>query len=68
MAAGSDNVTYAKLGATYRDQWTKEWASITWQTDYDHDGKIDDPSQRQSAGGRIMHAWGTIGGNHPGGF
>ena len=68
MALGSDNGVYQKLSESYRKQYSAAWGSITWQTDYDHDGKIDDPSQRQSAGGRIMHAWGTIGGNHPGGF
>lgn len=68
MAAGSDNAVYQKLAESYRKQYSDAWGSITWQTDYDHDGKIDDPSQRQSAGGRVMHTFGIIGGYAPRGF
>jgi hypothetical protein len=68
MAAGSDNATYAKLAATYREQWGKEWGAVNWQTDYDHTGKITDPSQRQISRGGVMHAWGTVGAVVPRGF
>lgn len=68
MALGSDNAVYQKLAESYRKQYSAAWGSITWQTDYDHDGKIDDPSQRQSAGGRVLHTWGSVGAVAPRGF
>jgi hypothetical protein len=62
MALGSDNAVYQKLSESYRKQYSIAWNSISWQTDYDHTGKITDPSQRQISRGGVMHAWGTVGG------
>lgn len=61
MALGASNEAYAKLAKTYRDDYKAAWNAVSWQTDYDHDGKVDDPSQRQAGRGGVLHTWGSIG-------
>jgi hypothetical protein len=59
-AASSQAGQYADLAKTYRAGWEKEWSTTNWQTDYDHDGRVDDPSARQSPRGGALHTFGSV--------
>ena len=67
MAGGSSNAAYMEMAGSFRKQWESAWASVSWQGDYDHDGKVDEPGQRQATGARTLHSWGSVGATWGGG-
>jgi len=60
-ALSADALQWAAAAEKYHKAWENEWKAINWQTDYNHDGKIDDPQQRQSSNGGVAHTWGSVG-------
>lgn len=61
MAGGSSNAAFMEMAQSYRKQWDSAWSAVSWQGDYDHDGKVDEPGQRQVPGVRVLHTFGTVG-------
>lgn len=61
-AVSADKEHWEKAAAKYHKAFDVEWSQITWQTDYNHDGRVDDPQQRQSSRGGVLNTWGSVGG------
>lgn len=60
-AVGSDAAHWAAASVRYEKAFDVEWKQINWQTDYNHDGRVDDPQQRQSSRGGVLNTWGSVG-------
>lgn len=60
-AGGSSNAAYLELSKNYREQYEQAWKAVSWQTDYDNDGRVDDPGQRQTSRGGLLTSWGSVG-------
>ena len=61
LALTADAAHWAAAAEKYHKAFGTEWSLINWQTDYDHNGRVDDPRQRQSSRGGVTHTWGTVG-------
>lgn len=55
FAGAQPKGNYLELSKKHEDRYNTNWSRITWTTDDDHDGRVDDPSARVGGSGSVVH-------------
>lgn len=57
-STGTGESSWLEDAQYHETQYGISWTAANWQSDYDHDGKVDDPNTRQRHGA-VVHTMGT---------